>query len=262
MTVVIPCYRCAATVDRAARSLLAQTRAPAEIVFVDDASDDGSAAVLQALARSLRARVLTRERNGGAAAARNDGWHAATEKYVAFLDADASWHPLKLELQHRFMEAHPDVPVSGHLRAVMPVPLHGLPVPESPAVSYLTFAQLLWTNPIAPSSMMVRRDLRVRFPHGMRRMEDQRFLLEATRAGCRVALLKARLAAHHKPDFGAAGLSADLVAMERAELANYRSLYRERALSAPLLAVLYAWSLAKFVRRVAIVAARRLSTAA
>ena len=118
--------------------------------------------------------------------------------------------------------------------------------PEQLPVVDLRFHDLLWSNPIAPSSMMVRRQLQHRFPDALRRMEDRRFLLDLTRAGHKLALMGAALAAHHKPDFGAGGLSADLVAMEKAELENYRALWRERALGTPLLITLYAWS-ARFV---------------
>ena len=213
----------------------------------------------------MRARVLALDVNRGPAAARNAGWNAAAEDYVAFLDADASWHPRKLELQLRFMEAHRNVSISGHLRVVTSGALEafGPSRSETPQkVTYVTFTHLLWTNPVAPSSMMVRRHIALRFPEDMRRMEDQRFLLELTRAGHKLAFLRTPLAAHHKPDFGAGGLSADLVAMEKAELSNYRALWRERAVGTPLFITLYAWSLAKFVRRLAIVGARRALGAA
>jgi hypothetical protein len=48
--------------------------------------------------------------------------------------------------------------------------------------------------------------------------------------------------------------------MERAELGNYRLLRHAGAIGAPLHAALVAWSIAKYARRVAIVALRRLST--
>src|SRR5690606_29412442 len=59
-------------------------------------------------------RVVPLELNGGAAAARNAGWNSATGKYVAFLDADDTWHPQKIEVQYKWMEAHPEVGLTGH----------------------------------------------------------------------------------------------------------------------------------------------------
>ena len=51
VSVVIPCYRCAATIARAIASIAQQTRKPAEVLLVDDASGDGTLAVLQELAQ-------------------------------------------------------------------------------------------------------------------------------------------------------------------------------------------------------------------
>ncbi|MBI3736259.1 glycosyltransferase, partial [Candidatus Sumerlaeota bacterium] len=60
-----------------------------EIIVVDDASSDDSAAV----ARALGARVLIQEKNQGPAAARNRGAQAASGDILWFLDADTEAHP-------------------------------------------------------------------------------------------------------------------------------------------------------------------------
>ena len=257
VSVVIPCYRCADTVGRAVASVLAQTLPPSEIVLVDDGSDDATAAALEQLARSP-IRVVSMPRNQGAASARNTGWDAAKERYVAFLDADDTWHARKLELQVRLMEQDPAIAASGHLHAVTLSAL-GDAVADHPQIVRIGFGDLLWSNRFITSSAMVRRELCVRFPDGQRYMEDQRLWLDAARLGHRIVRIEAALAAHHKADFGAGGLSANLAAMERAELGNYLALYRKGALGLLRLAWFTLWSSAKFVRRVLIVAARRLT---
>jgi glycosyltransferase involved in cell wall biosynthesis len=260
LTVVIPCYRGADAIERALVSVRAQTLQASEIVIVDDASDDGTADTLQRIAKDRTdVRMLSHELNRGPASARNTGWDAASGKYVAFLDSDDSWLPRKLEMQVRFMEANPDVAACGHLHVVAEGGIRDLTVPESPAVTQVGFGDLLWRNRFITSSAMVRRDLPFRFPDGQRYMEDHRLWLEMARAGQRIARIEAPLAAHHKPDFGAGGLSGDLQAMEKAELGNYRALRRAGAIGTLMLAVLTAWSLAKYARRGAIVALRRLS---
>ncbi|WP_416904683.1 glycosyltransferase family 2 protein [Micromonospora echinospora] len=69
VSVVIPCYNRARTVAICVRSVRRQTYPAIEIVVVDDASDDGSAAIAEAAG----ATVLRLATNGGPGAARNRG---------------------------------------------------------------------------------------------------------------------------------------------------------------------------------------------
>jgi GT2 family glycosyltransferase len=91
--VVIPAYDRAELLPRALGSVGAQTRAPAEVIVVDDGSADDSAVV----AGGLGARVIRHERNRGVSAARNTALEAATGEWVAFLDTDDEWLPFHLE---------------------------------------------------------------------------------------------------------------------------------------------------------------------
>lgn len=89
VAVVIPAYRGESTIGRAVRSALAQQPAPAEVIVVDDASDDATGE----LAAALGARVIGHKHNQGEGAARNTGLEAAGEPWVALLDADDEWLP-------------------------------------------------------------------------------------------------------------------------------------------------------------------------
>ncbi|HEX8054587.1 MAG TPA: glycosyltransferase family 2 protein [Thermoleophilaceae bacterium] len=93
VSVVIPAYRRPDLVERAIRSVQAQTAAPAELIVVDDASGDGTGS----RAADLGARVVTHERNQGEGAARNSGIEAARHEWVALLDSDDEWLPEHLE---------------------------------------------------------------------------------------------------------------------------------------------------------------------
>jgi hypothetical protein len=156
------------------------------------------------------------------------------------------------------MEGHAHVQLSGHLHH-MASRKSDANLFDNIAVKRVQFGDLLWRNRFITSSVMLRRDLPIRFEDGQRHMEDHRLWLDAARAGYGIVRLEAPLAFHHKPDFGAGGLSANLAAMERAELSNYLSLYRNKAFGRLRLAVLWCWSVAKFARRLAIVSMRRLS---
>ena len=261
VSVVIPCFRCSATVERAVESVLSQTLRPGEIVLVDDASDDNTVHVLERLVTRLKGdmhvTLVSLPTNLGAASARNAGWQAAHEKYVAFLDADATWFPKKLEIQYPFMEGHPEVALSGHLHVIGD---HGRDAldDDKPGVVTLTFMDLLWRNRFITSSAMIRRSAPLRFKDGQRHMEDHRLWLDVAHANLGIARIELPLAVHYKLDFGAGGLSADLLEMEKAELDNYWSLFRRGAINFGMLAVVLPWSLLKFIRRLVIVVLRRL----
>jgi glycosyltransferase involved in cell wall biosynthesis len=96
VSAIVPTHNRAATLHRALASVFGQTRPPDEVIVVDDASTDATAAVLRDFPA---ARVVRLERNGGAAHARNEGIRHATGEFVAFLDSDDVWLSHKLELQ-------------------------------------------------------------------------------------------------------------------------------------------------------------------
>jgi glycosyltransferase involved in cell wall biosynthesis len=96
LSVVIPAYRCAATIGPLIASLLAAPYV-GEIVVVDDASgDETGAAVLAAGNGDPRLRLITAAENGGAGAARNLGIAEITEPYTLFLDSDDAIDALAL----------------------------------------------------------------------------------------------------------------------------------------------------------------------
>lgn len=96
VSVVVPAHDAASTIGRALRSALGQTRPPDEVVVVDDGSTDGTAAAVAELGDLVR---LVRQAQSGPSAARNAGVAASSGEWLAFLDADDTWHPRKLELQ-------------------------------------------------------------------------------------------------------------------------------------------------------------------
>ena len=88
ISVIIPCYKAAATLRRAAASALADAPAGLELLLVDDGSPDDTGPLCDTLAaEDPRVRALHRP-NGGAGAARNTGLDAARGNWVLFLDAD------------------------------------------------------------------------------------------------------------------------------------------------------------------------------
>lgn len=98
VSVIVPTFNRAPSLVRALESILAQSMGDFEVVIVDDASSDGTAAAVERLG-SERLRYLRHEETRGGSAARNTGIHAARAELIAFLDDDDEWLPRKLERQ-------------------------------------------------------------------------------------------------------------------------------------------------------------------
>jgi teichuronic acid biosynthesis glycosyltransferase TuaG len=104
VSIIVPCYNAETFLGATLEAVIAQTFTDWECVVVDDASRDGSAAVLAQYAeRDLRIRPVFQPVNGGAAAARNAGLGVIRGRYLAFLDADDYWLPEKLAKQVAYM---------------------------------------------------------------------------------------------------------------------------------------------------------------
>ncbi len=106
VSIVVPVYNAQKYIAKTIEMVEAQTYKDWELILVDDCSRDGSAAYIEELisSQAKRIKLIKKERNEGAAAARNTGIDAAIGRYIAFLDADDVWQADKLEKQIAFME--------------------------------------------------------------------------------------------------------------------------------------------------------------
>jgi succinoglycan biosynthesis protein ExoO len=97
ISVIMPAYKAEAFVARAIASVQAQTFGDWELVVVNDASPDATAAVVEKLAATdTRIRLISHAANGGESVARNTGIDAARGEWVAILDADDAYVPTRL----------------------------------------------------------------------------------------------------------------------------------------------------------------------
>lgn len=95
VSVIIPAYNVEAYIERAIQSVLDQQNATVEVIVVNDASTDGTAAAITRI-RDARVGTITLPANLGPGGARNAGIAAATLPWISVLDGDDAFLPDRL----------------------------------------------------------------------------------------------------------------------------------------------------------------------
>jgi glycosyltransferase involved in cell wall biosynthesis len=95
LSILVPVYNEAATVERALRALLdADLNVTSELIVVDDGSTDGTGEILRGGDwPGDRVRLLSHERNSGKGAAVRTALAEASGEYAAVFDADLEYEP-------------------------------------------------------------------------------------------------------------------------------------------------------------------------
>lgn len=112
VSIIIPTYNNAEYLPRALESVFAQTQSSFEVLIVDDGSIDNTREVISDWIERESVQYIRHSLNRGGGAARNTGIMIAEGEYVAFLDADDTWRPTKLERQVAYLEEHPQYEAS------------------------------------------------------------------------------------------------------------------------------------------------------
>ncbi|KRE62152.1 glycosyltransferase family A protein [Nostocoides sp. Soil756] len=195
VSVVIPAYNAADVIARAVRSVLDQEVQDLEVLVVDDASTDDTAAVVTSLAADdPRVRLVRMEHNSGRPAhPRNRGLVEARGTVVALLDADDHWLPGKLTAQVDAMRRS-DAAISAtgyEVRSPLGERI-GAFLPPADA----GYRQALRQNPIGCSTAVIDRALvgAVQFP--LCGHEDYALWLDLLRRGHRVLGVREVLAVY------------------------------------------------------------------
>ncbi|MHB8978760.1 MAG: glycosyltransferase family 2 protein [Trichloromonadaceae bacterium] len=256
VSVIIPCYRCVDTIGRAVASVATQSLRPVEVILVEDCSGDNTLEALYKLQEEYGdnwIKIIPLEKNGGPGEARNSGWKVATQPLIAFLDADDSWHPQKIEIQHSWMVEHPDVVLTGHdclqlSKDELHLPDDEFDLPSVPSHQVLKF-DLLLSNRFSTPSVMLRRDIEQRFAKGKYHSEDYLLWLEIVCGGGSAYKINSPMAYLYKAAYGEEGLSAEMWKMQKGELDTYKRIRRSSCVSFIVYLFLLGWSCTRFFRR-------------
>lgn len=106
VSVIIPVFNNANTLDDALSSVFAQDYDNLEVIVINDGSSDNSKDVLSKFSDTIR---LIEQTNSGSAVARTRGIKEAKGKYIAFIDADDMWTQWKISSQVKYLEKHKDI---------------------------------------------------------------------------------------------------------------------------------------------------------
>lgn len=106
VSVVIPTFNYGRFIGEAIESVLAQTFKPVEVIVADDGSTDETGQVVAGFGERAR---YVRQENAGVCAARNRGVAESSGELIAFLDADDTWEPTKLEKQAAKFAEDPEI---------------------------------------------------------------------------------------------------------------------------------------------------------
>jgi len=191
VSVVIPAYNCGRFIRDALDSVFAQEYPALEVFVIDDGSTDNTCEVVAGYGSRVN---LIRQKNAGAAAARNEGISRARGEYIALLDADDIWLPGKLRHQVAHLERSPGVAMCCAkwelLHPDAKGEYHFDPKPAPAAIgidaenSGWIYCQLLLDCGVWTSTVLMRRDLAERiggFERALSRGQDYDYWLRASR---------------------------------------------------------------------------------
>ncbi len=116
VSVIIPAYNAAITLNQAVDSLLAQDYPAMEIIIIDEISTGNPAPFIQSFGPRVR---YLQQACGSPAAARNVGLRLSRADFVGFLDADDLWMPGRMHSHIAFHLQHPELDYShGYTRKI------------------------------------------------------------------------------------------------------------------------------------------------
>lgn len=163
ISIVMPAYNAEKTISQAMVSVISQTWEKWELLVVNDRSDDRTKAIVLDLAQSdQRIRYIENDKNLGVAQTRNRGVKLARGQWIAFLDSDDVWEKDKLKEQVQLIHetgARFVFTGSGFMNHEGKRLDYCLNVPET-----VSFRELLKQNIISCSSVLIERELLLKYP--------------------------------------------------------------------------------------------------
>jgi glycosyltransferase involved in cell wall biosynthesis len=190
VSVVLPVYDSETWLEASIASVLGQTLRDLELILIDDGSTDGSARIIERLARcDGRVRVERHATNLGLIPSLNHGLEAAGGRFVARMDADDVCRPDRLARQVEFLEAHPEIFLVGTDAVLIDARGREFDRTWRATAPDRIAALLPRRNEITHPTIVFRRDPSLRYREKMLFTEDYDLYLRLLSRGARLANL-------------------------------------------------------------------------
>jgi glycosyltransferase involved in cell wall biosynthesis len=263
VSVVIPMYNAANTIEATFQSVVNQTYTNIEIVIVNDGSTDESVEIVKRLVsqcdgKGIRIDLIDKP-NGGVSSARNAGMRASRGVYIALLDSDDEWYVDKIEQQVKIMSEHKDIDLLGTTRNREVFKRFFFK--KFSRLNVISARLLLYKNFFSPPTVLLKRKILEEtgfFDESQRYAEEGNYFIRVCN-NHKCVLLNQSLATtgKGKPNFGFSGLSSNLKEMEKGELKNLKDAYNLGVVGGIEYIFLVCYSILKYFRRLLVVKLRQ-----
>ena len=192
IAVLMPVHNAGCFVATAVASLQRQSFRDFVLFACDDGSADHSWDILQEMARSdTRIRLLQNPRNLGVTATLNRLWREAEQDFpfCARMDADDVALPERLEVQHNYLMAHPEIHAVGCFLEIIDEDGQPVGCRHYPETAAEVRQALLLGNPLPHPALLLRSELyrKMEGYRPVRGAEDYDLWLRAASAGFQFA---------------------------------------------------------------------------
>lgn len=217
VSVVIPCYRCADTIERALDSIINQSFQPYEIILVDDHSQDEmkTSNKLKEMKlkykKKIKIKILVNRFNCGPGFSRNKAWNFSSGNFVAFLDADDTWHFKKLEMQLMHLK------INSQIDAICSFDKYNLDYKNKLTedvnniqIQPIKYTSMLFKNIVSTRSVLIKKEVESRFNPNSWYSEDYWLWLDLLHKGYKISRLPLYLSGFYKKPNSKKGLSSNL----------------------------------------------------
>ena len=252
ISVIVPFYNNSRTIFRAITSIYNQTLLPREIIIINDKSSKIEFQRLKEIIKKfdkkkIKVHILSTKKNSGPGTARNIGWTKSSSKYIAFLDADDSWHIKKIEIQYNFMK-NKNISFSAH-KSTYKYRHTFNNYDNNYNFRKISIFDMFLYNQFTTPTVMLRSSITFRFEDKKYYTEDYLLWLEILLNKYDIYLIELTLTYLHKPSIGVSGLSRNIQLMRKGEIKTFQSLLIKNYIKKNIFKILIFYSYLKELRR-------------